>query len=93
MQLTAAERLLWLKLTQTLEIIEPSDGCPHDADTQALELGKTGASQVYSSYRYRAPTEPIRAARPRQGHRATLKSLLPKRLAERNSPRAIHRDM
>ncbi len=43
MQLTPAERLILLKLTQILEIIDPANARQHDADAQALELGTPAA--------------------------------------------------
>jgi hypothetical protein len=39
MQLTLVERIILLKLTQILEVIDPGNAAQHDADAQALELG------------------------------------------------------
>jgi hypothetical protein len=39
MHLTPVERLILLKLTQVLELIDPAHAAQHDADAQAIELG------------------------------------------------------
>lgn len=105
MRLTAAERLILLKLAQVLEIIDPANARQHDADAQALELGTPACIASLFQHIDLAPVDgPIRVAAPllrlvsaadkarRAGLRCDLAKLA-SHLANQDSPRAIHRDV
>jgi len=65
MQLTAVERLILLKLTNILEVIEPAKAQQHDVDAQALELGdEAGLAELFQVLDLGEPSPAIRVGRP-----------------------------
>ena len=65
MQLTAVERLILLKLTNILELIDPANARQYDADAQALELGdRSGLAELFQVLDLDQPSSAICVGRP-----------------------------
>lgn len=64
MKLTPVERLMLLKLTQILEVIDPAHAAQHNADAEALEQGTPARIKALFDLIELEPVDEMPALRP-----------------------------